>query len=146
MARVEEDADGDRHLLLRDQGVEDDRDPEPALVADVGVSVLEDHDRGGRRAVVLGGDVDPILANRAREDLALPDGVRDLALGHALLALGFRRMLVRLRLGEHHQKCGGQGRHATSLSSGGACAKRCGAAPAAGWVPTDAGRGRRAAC
>ena len=55
------------------------------LFVDVAAAVLEDHDAGRRLGVVLGRDVDPVIADGAGEDLALPGVLGDLALGHARL-------------------------------------------------------------
>ena len=64
VARADEDADRDRHLLLVDQVVEYGR----RVVLD---AVLADENAGRLAAVVLGGHVDPVVADRAGEDLAL---------------------------------------------------------------------------
>ena len=66
-ARVDEDADRDRHLLLVDQVVEDGR--HEVLVAP---AVLEDHDAGRLVLRILGGNVNPPVAGGAVEDFALP--------------------------------------------------------------------------
>ncbi len=77
-----EDADGDGHLLFGDQVVEDDR----RVVED---AVLADEDAGGRLAVVLGGDVDRVGAERAGVDLAVvPLVLCDDALWDAVLRFG----------------------------------------------------------
>ena len=60
----DEHADDDGHLLLVDQLIEDLR----RLVLD---AVLVDVQAGRLLRVVLLGDVDPVVAHRAREDLAL---------------------------------------------------------------------------
>ena len=64
----DEDADRDRHLLLRDQLVEDRR----GVVLD---AVLVDVHAGRLGGVVLLRHVDPVVADRAGEDLALVEGV-----------------------------------------------------------------------
>src|SRR5206468_11184232 len=79
---ADEDADRDGHLLFGDEVVEDGG----GGVAD---AVLADEDAGGGRAVVLGGDVDPVVAMGAGEDLAVVPLVPGYyALGDAFLGFG----------------------------------------------------------
>ena len=68
---IDEDADGDRHLPGRDQVVEDDWDAEVAFLIDVTRAILEDHHAGGSLAVILCGDVDPVIARGAGEDFGV---------------------------------------------------------------------------
>jgi len=72
MAGVGEEPDGGGHLVAPDQVVEDDRHTVLASAVHVLMTVLEGRQRRGR-AVVLSRDVDPVLADRARKDRALPD-------------------------------------------------------------------------
>src|SRR5947209_15736881 len=55
-ARVDEDADSDRHLLFVNEVVEDGGHAELALGVLVGAAVLENHDARRLLGVVLGGD------------------------------------------------------------------------------------------
>ena len=48
-AGIDHDRDGDRHLLLRDQVVEDDRHAKAAVPILKAAAVLKDHDAGGLR-------------------------------------------------------------------------------------------------
>ncbi len=88
-AGVNEDADGDGHLAFVDEVVEYGGGAEVALEVDVGGAVLEDHDAGGVGGVVLGGDVDPVVAGGAGVDFAGgPLVLGDGALGDACLDEG----------------------------------------------------------
>ncbi len=91
-AGVDEDADGDGHFLGGDEVVEDDVGAGAAVVVAEAHAVLEDHECGGGRAIVLGGDVDGVVALGAGEDFRggefPPD---DLPLRNAFLADGFGR-------------------------------------------------------
>ena len=92
MTRVQEQSDGDGHFASGDQVVEDDGYPLRAILPDVFVAVLEDHEGGRLAAIVLGRDVDPALARGAWEHLRLVEfeGL-DLSLEHAGGAVrGFR--------------------------------------------------------
>ena len=101
-ARVDEDADRDRHLAAMDQVVEDHGDSPPAVLGDEPAAVLEHHDRRRRVRPVLRGHVDPVVTLRPREDGARPGVLGDLAARRARLALrvGRERVLGR-RLGGH---------------------------------------------
>ena len=59
---IQEDSNRDGHLLLVDQVVEDDRHPELAIDLCVIATVVKDHQARGFRAVVLRGDIDPVIA------------------------------------------------------------------------------------
>ena len=85
VARVDEYADHDRDLLLRDQVVDHVERRVVAIAMDIASAVLKDHEGGGNFRIVAGGDVDPVLALHAVIDLA---GVyqlfRELAGRHAV--------------------------------------------------------------
>jgi hypothetical protein len=90
VARVDEHADRDRHVAAVAQVIEDDRDMDRRV--DVPAAVLKHHDRG-RRPVgfVLGGDINPPVTDRVREDLALPLRLlREFPLRHVGLRLRVR--------------------------------------------------------
>ena len=81
-ARIDEDSDRDRHLALVNQIVEDDRNTKLAMLIDVTSAVLKHHHAGGRFPIVLCGDVNPVIADRAWIDfLALPVSLSDGSLG-----------------------------------------------------------------
>jgi hypothetical protein len=64
----DENADDDRYFLLVNELIENSRGIELN-------AVLIDVDTGGPGRVVLPGDVHPVVADRAREDFALVEGV-----------------------------------------------------------------------
>ena len=69
VAGVDEHANRDRHIAVVDQVVEHDRHVR-GRAGDVTAPVLEDHDAGRRPVgLVLGGDVDPVVALGVGEDL-----------------------------------------------------------------------------
>src|ERR1035437_7932589 len=97
-AGVDEDADGDRHGALRDQVVEDDRRAPRASVGDEAAAVLKDRHAGGLGRVVLRGNVYPVIARGAGEDLGSGPGVfGDLGLRHVRSPLRIGAESVRLR-------------------------------------------------
>jgi hypothetical protein len=90
-AGVDKNADGDRHFFPGDQVIEDDWDAPCAVVFDISAAILEDHDACRPGAVVLGGDVDPVIARGAGEDFAGGELISsDLALRDIGLALRIR--------------------------------------------------------
>ncbi len=90
------DADGYRHFLLVNQIVEDHRHAPVTFGLDVTCSVLKNHDARGFGRIVLLGHIDPIVADRARKNLAGPRILGDLALGNSGLDLGIgpKRVVV----------------------------------------------------
>ena len=117
VAGVDEDGDRDRHLASVDQVVEDGGNPVIPLESEEGVAVEEDHQGGGLGRVILGGDVDPVVAGGVGIDLAGQDHRADeLALGDAGLGqgVGSEAVGVILRAGDggrhdqHHGACPGE--------------------------------------
>ena len=112
MSRVDEDADRHRHLLLVDQVVEHHRHAVLGVEVHVLVAVLKHHHRGRRGGVVLRGDVDPVVPDRAGKHLAaIEERPLDAPFGHARLHLrigtqrvGFRRRRGRLLSGERENR------------------------------------------
>ena len=69
---------------MRDEVVECVEGGVVALAVEVAFAVLKDHDGGGFFGVVLGGDVDPVVADHAVVDLAAQgEFFRECAGGHA---------------------------------------------------------------
>src|SRR5262249_50301750 len=108
--------------LLVDQVIEDNGDPKLALGIDVHASVLKHHDASGIFGLVLSGDVDPVIADGAREDAAGPGLLGDFALGYSRLFLGVGAKLVIVGCGNrgnrdhHHERNTDQGEtHGSSL-------------------------------
>src|SRR5262249_51165088 len=93
-SRIDEDADGHRHLLLVNEIVEYDRHPKITLLVDISPSILKDHDTSGLLRIIFGGHVQPIIPNRAIKNLAGPGVLGDLALRDARLLLGIGAELV----------------------------------------------------
>ena len=85
---VDEDSDGDGHLAGVDQVVEDHRGAELAFLVHIPLAVLEDHHRGWGRAIILGRDVDPVVALRSGKDRAFMAVPGDLAGRDAVFAFG----------------------------------------------------------
>ena len=92
LARADENPDGDRHFLRRDQIVEDVGGVVGSglfRVALGAAAVLEDHHARGPGAVVLRRDVEPPVVGRAVVDFGMKRRHRhDLATGDALFGAG----------------------------------------------------------
>ncbi|MDB6130484.1 MAG: hypothetical protein JWM04_1591 [Verrucomicrobiales bacterium] len=89
VARVDEDGDSDRHLASVDQVIEDIGNSVFPFRTYKGLAILKDHEPGGFGAVVLGRDVNPVMAGGIREDLAR-QGKRtdDFAVGNIVVREG----------------------------------------------------------
>ena len=87
---INEDADGHRQFTFVNQVVENDRGAPTAGFRDHPAAVLKDHHASGLLRAVLRWNVDPIVANRARIDLAGPGLLRDCAPGNARFSLRIR--------------------------------------------------------
>ena len=86
VAWVDKYADRHRHVALVDEIVEHDGHAEIAVLVDVRVAVLKDHQRGRLRRIVLLRHINVVAANRAGKHFAVfPDMRRDFALRHAVL-------------------------------------------------------------
>ena len=95
--RIDEDADGHRHLALVNQVVEHNRDTPAAGLRHHTAAILKDHHTGRFRGVVLRRHVDPVIPHRAGIDLAGERLPRDRALRNAGLALRVRAQYIVLR-------------------------------------------------
>ena len=93
-ARVDENPDRHGHLTLVDEVVEDNRGAKVSIFLHVRLPVLKHHDASWLGRVVLGWNVDKVVAHGPGEDLALPGLLRDLAAGDPLLDLGIGAELV----------------------------------------------------
>jgi hypothetical protein len=93
-AGIDEDADGHRDVAGVDEIVEHGRGAEGSVGFDKSATVEADEDAGGLRLVILGGDIDPVVALGAGKDFAGPFRLRHGAFRHALLRLGIGAGLV----------------------------------------------------
>ena len=103
-ARVDEDADGHWHFLLRDEIIEYDRHAERAVGVHVIAPVLKDHNARRFGRLVLFRDVNPVIAFRSGKDFAAPTIPRDFAARHTVL-----RHRVRSERVNVGGECGGDG-------------------------------------
>lgn len=105
---IDEDADGQGDFLGGVKVVEDDGRPNESLFIDVGMTVLEDNDVGIFCPIILGGDVEVILAKGAFKDLACPIVAGDRSFGNSFLALGLGGEFVVFGKGGKNQETGGE--------------------------------------
>src|SRR5204863_5716484 len=93
-SRIDEDADRHGHIFFVNEIVKDDRHAKIALLVHISPSVLKDHDTSGLLRIVLSRHIDPIIANRAFENLASPLVLADLALRDIRLLLRIGAELI----------------------------------------------------
>ncbi len=84
---IDEDPDGDGNVSLMNEVIEGESGAALSFLIDVSMAILKNHHRGGLGWVVLGGDIEVILAQGAFEDLAAMLVAGDFAHGNALLTL-----------------------------------------------------------
>ena len=88
-AGADEDGDHDRDFFLLGEVVEGGDEARVGVATGVALAVLDDEEGGGGLGVVLGGDVDPVVADHAGVDLArVHDFLGEFALGDAGLFVG----------------------------------------------------------
>ena len=84
-AGIDEDADGDGHVTLGDEVVEDGGGAERAVGCGVAEAVLKDHEGGGLGGVVLRREIDEVVTGGAGIDVAIvPAVLSDFAFGDVL--------------------------------------------------------------
>lgn len=94
-AGIDEDADGDGQFAFGDEVIQHDGGAKGAVSFDEARAILEDHEAGRFRGIVLAWNVDPVVALGAGKDLAVVEGrLLHLALRDAGLHLGIWPELV----------------------------------------------------
>jgi len=87
---IDEDSDRDGDVASVNQVIENGRGTKGSILPNKASPILTNQHRRGFSFLILGGDIDPVIANRARKDLTGPGMLGDFPLWNALPGLSIR--------------------------------------------------------
>jgi hypothetical protein len=82
---IDEDSDRDGDVASVNQIIENGRGTKGSILPNKASPILTNQHRCRFPLLILGGDIDPVIANRARKDLTGPGMLRDLPFGTSSL-------------------------------------------------------------